>query len=171
MVDESVVRVGYGDHSLPLIATNPTVTICHSSARVTVCACVRVCVKVTVTEIECDHSCTWEAARQLYEANVAKPYCGFFVAKDANGRPNLAQLFLAIPVDAARVRMCYPHRVSSCVIPNDLLRTGAFSFNMLVAAHQQQVCSLWQKNYAACVLKKWHLESFALLNGSVFSIW
>ena len=43
--------------------------------------------RVTVTEIECDYSCSWETALQAYKDSVGRQnFACFGVEKDANGR-------------------------------------------------------------------------------------
>jgi len=129
--------------------------------------------KVTVTEIECDHSCAWDAARQLHAAHATSPsqLCAFFVEKDNYGRPNYNRILLAIPIDAARVRLCYPHRVKAGTVANKQLASLCLMFDVNQAAHRTQVENLWKRNFDTAVSNNWHRDSFALLNGSVFSIW
>jgi hypothetical protein len=130
--------------------------------------------KVTVTEIECDHSCSWDAALAKYTENAARDLnscCAFYVCKDNNGRPDWSKIFLALPIDRSRVQLCFPSKVNAGIVPNSRLFTSACFFNWEDAQHRESVAKVWQREYAACVAKKQHLESFALLNGSVFSIW
>lgn len=127
--------------------------------------------KVTVTEIECDYSCPWAAAMQTYNDNAQKQnFVCFGVEKDVNGRPS-QRLFLAVSIDAQRVRLTYPHRISAAVYPFSALQHGSFTYNMADAQHQRVVAATWSRNLQAAMAKRHHLESFALLNGSVFSIW
>ena len=128
--------------------------------------------KVTITEVECDHSCTWDAAKTLYTgAEGRQTGCAFMIEKDvASGRAS-TRIFLAVAVDAFRMRLYYPHRIHGGVISVAVLRSGALQYDMTVPQHRQAVEVLWQKAFGAAVSKGMHLESFALLNGSVFSIW
>ena len=116
---------------------------------------------VTVTEIECDHSSTWEAALAL--AGEQKNFCGFFVPRKAP-----REIFLAIPLDEWRVRLCYPQKLHA-----GYLGTRWISQNCCKAQPNQMAhCKLlWEKRLELFVKKGAHLERFALLNGSVFSAW
>lgn len=76
--------------------------------------------KVTVTEIECDHSCSWQTASDLAVAggglnNILDPrlLVGFFCNR---GDPAY-QIFLVLPVDAARVKVVFPFRFSGGFYP------------------------------------------------------
>lgn len=126
---------------------------------------------MTVTEIECDHSCTWEAAVQMYNDAVQnKKVNAFFCVEKINGRPS-TNVFLAVQVDGARSRLTYPHRVKWGVVATAALRNFALMYDMRQQAQQQAAAHLWVKGLQAVMQKGVHLEKFALLNGSVFSIW
>ena len=127
---------------------------------------------MTVTEIECDHSCTWDKAREIYNENAQKKVMCFFGAeKDINGKPNYHRVFLAVAIDAARVRLTYPHRIKAGVVWVQTLQRGALSMNMANQAMAQNFANVWERNLQTIMAKSQHLEKFALLNGSVFSIW
>ena len=120
--------------------------------------------RVTVTEVECDHSCTWEAAIEL--AGSQEGLRGFFCFRGDHTH----QLFLVIPIDAARVRIVYPHRFSGGIyaapyIVSRCLKMVPGPANMAVVQKN------WNARLAQAVARREHLEQFALLNGSVFSLW
>jgi hypothetical protein len=60
----------------------------------------------------------------------------------------LAGILLAIPIDAARVRLCYPHRVKAGTVANKQLASLCLMFDVNQAAHRTQVENLW-KRYVA----------------------
>ena len=86
---------------------------------------------MTVTEIECDHSCTWDKAREIYHENLQKNIMTFFGAeKDINGKPNYHRVFLAVAIDAARVRLTYPGRIKAGVVWMQTIARGALQMNL-----------------------------------------
>ena len=78
------------------------------------------------------------------------------------------QIFLALPLDEWRVRVCWPQK----------LYGGELNLRWLAqncckgGANQMEYCqTLWEKKHDHAVKRGQHLERFALLNGSVFSAW
>jgi hypothetical protein len=112
-------------------------------------------------EIECDHSCSWEAALEL--AGDQKDFCGFFVPSK-----NHLQIFLALPLDEWRVRVCLPQKLYGGEISNRWVARNCFK---AAPAQMAQVKVLWERVRENAVKRELHLERFALLNGSVFSAW
>ena len=125
--------------------------------------------KVTVTEIECDHSCSWQAAADLAVAgggmnNIIDPrlLVGFFCNR---GDPAY-QVFLVLPVDAVRVKVVYPFRFSGGFYASGYIVTNCFKL-----VDPVRIRRMWEQSFAQAVAASSHLERFALVNGSVFSIW
>lgn len=125
--------------------------------------------KVTVAEIECDHSCSWQTALDLAVAgggksNIFDPrfLVGFFCNR---GDPTY-QIFLVLPVDAARVKVVFPFRFSGGFYPPGHIVTNCFKL-----VDPVRVRRMWEQSFAQAVAASSHLERFALVNGSVFSIW
>jgi hypothetical protein len=125
--------------------------------------------KVTVAEIECDHSCSWQTALDLAVAgggksNIFDPrfLVGFFCNR---GDPTY-QIFFVLPVDAARVKVVFPFRFSGGFYPPGHIVTNCFKL-----VDPVRVRRMWEQSFAQAVAASSHLERFALVNGSVFSIW
>ena len=119
--------------------------------------------RVTLTEIECDHGCSWDHACRL-AADAAPRSSWFLVMRD---KPN-EQIFLAVQIDAERTRMCYPQRISAGLVTLAYLNSQCL---VIPQEHMRMAKAQWERNWKYAVDGKHHLESFALVNGSVFSIW
>ena len=138
--------------------------------------------KVTITEIECDHSCSWDAAVALVSETegwiTRNTYAGFWQYRSGPGAP--FETFAAIPLDdpagkTGRVRLCYPHHTHRTKIPvrwfdpvqGEFRRFGKFSGVRGIQDAQRE----WKRLYDNALKYETHMERFALMNGSVFSIW
>ena len=137
---------------------------------------------VSVKEIEVNHLCRWEEALQLVSATegfktMAQTWAGFFLRFRTEFRP--PELFAVIPIDdstdrTGRFRICYPNRTYAFKLHvlqlQQLMQNGLlqkFVGTTGVARAQRD----WQKQVAQALKDGTHLEKFALMNGSVFSIW
>ena len=137
---------------------------------------------VVVREIAVDHLCSWEAALTLVRATdgwntMTQSFAGFYLHfRSGCGR---GELLAAVPLDdatgrAGRFRLCLPRRTYA-------QRVHAQMLYQLVAS--KVLCKLggttgvaraqreWQRQTAQASQDGSHLEKFALMNGSVFSIW
>jgi len=119
--------------------------------------------KVTLVELEVDHSCTWEKALEL--AGSQEGLCGFFMPKKCR-----SQIFLALPIDALRLRLASPQRLYAGQLPTASLVAGFLKYG-LDEASQAHAKKAWESRHAVATSKEQHLERFALLNGAVFSTW
>lgn len=121
--------------------------------------------QVVVQEIECDHSCSWEAALELYQSHSssAASLAGFFVPKR-----DPRAIFLVLPLDALRVRLCSPGRLYAGSMQSVALCRSCLRYP---PSHIEDAKKLWRFRLDLFVKRGLHLETFALLNGSVFSIW
>ena len=137
---------------------------------------------VSVKEIEVNHLCRWEEALQLVSATegfktMTQTWAGFFLHfRTENGPP---ELFAVIPIDdstgrSGRVRICYPSRTYASKVHVAQLvqlvqngRLKKLGGTTGVARAQRS----WQKQVAQALKDGTHLVKFALMNGSVFSIW
>lgn len=75
---------------------------------------------------------------------------------------------LTQPVDARRVRVSYPFRFSGGFYPPEYIQKNCVKFTSEMLPRVQKS---WEVSYAQALATGMHLEKFALLNGSVFSIW
>ena len=146
--------------------------------------------KVTVTEIECDHACTWEHALRLAgepSSWHAASFSGFWSPRHAQW-----DVFLVLPHDAHRCKIVYPMRVSGGLVSiARLLETmppgsrdprnrnfvkwvplfGGDDGQALDPRFIPALQKMWEDRLQMARSAGANLERFALLNGSVFSIW
>jgi hypothetical protein len=97
-------------------------------------------------------------------SNILDPrfLVGFFCNR---GDPTY-QIFFVLPVDAARVKVVFPFRFSGGFYPPGHIVTNCFKL-----VDPVRIRRMWEQSFAQAVAASSHLERFALVNGSVFSIW
>jgi len=105
--------------------------------------------KVTLVELEVDHSCTWEKALEL--AGSQEGLCGFFMPKKCR-----SQIFLALPIDALRLRLASPQRLYAGQLPTASLVAGFLKYG-LDEASQAHAKKAWESRHAVATSKEQHL--------------
>jgi len=119
---------------------------------------------VTVKEIECDHSMTFDDALAL--AGDQEGFRGFLVLRE---RPN--NVFLSLPVDAYKAKLSTPaKRFAGQTLLANLAKT-AVKFALDRPEHLAHVKALWEGKRQLAIDSGAHLEKFGLVNGSVFTVW
>jgi len=121
---------------------------------------------VTVREIECDHSCDWKDA--LAQAGDQSGFRGFWCPR---GDRDTRNVFLVLPIDQHRGRLCLPRkRWGPTHWLADIAQKCA-KYSLTTPQHTEGMKRVWECNLATARRDGTHLEKFALLNGSVFTIW
>ena len=133
-------------------------------------------------EVEVNHLCRWEEVLQLVSATegfktAGQTWAGFYLFFRTQYRP--PELFAVLPIDDAagrtgRFRICYPSKTYAFKLHVAQLGQLAQERKLQKLVGTTGVARAqrdWRKQVAQALKEGTHLETFALMNGSVFSIW
>ena len=137
---------------------------------------------VSVKEVEVNHLCRWEEVLQLVSATegfkaAGQTWAGFYLFFRTQFRP--PELLAVLPIDDAagrtgRFRICYPSKTYAFKLHAAQLGQLAQERKLQKLVGTTGVAQAqrgWRKQVAQALKEGTHLETFALMNGSVFSIW
>ena len=137
---------------------------------------------VSVKEVELNHLCRWEEVLQLVSATegfktAGQTWAGFYLFFRTQFRP--PELLAVLPIDDAagrtgRFRICYPSKTYAFKLHVAQLGQLAQERKLQKLVGTTGVARAqrdWRKQVAQALKEGTHLETFALMNGSVFSIW